>query len=141
MNRVYFDVEKDGFYGAYFKNENTSDRAIILMLGDDIDDRMAVSGVKWIQSKGCNALTMAPAKKDYGHHSYPLERFEKVITYLKSQGNHKIGIAGASTTGMLALVAASYFSDITLTIAISPSDFVMEGFYKKDWTRNLLVAL
>ena len=130
MNRVYFDVERDGFFGAYFKNENTSDRAIILMLGDDIDDRMAVSGVKWVQSKGCNALTMAPDKKDYGHHSYELERFEKAIAFLKKQGNRKIGIAGASTTGMLALVAASYFSDITLTIAISPSDFVMEGFYR-----------
>ncbi len=31
---------------------------------------------------------------------------------------------------MLALVAASYFQDITLTIAMSPSDFIMEGFYQ-----------
>lgn len=130
MNRVYFDVEKDGFCGAYFKNEKASNRAMILMLGDDIDDRMAISGVKWISSKGCNVMTMAPEKKDYGHHSYPLERFEKAIAYLKEQGNQKIGIAGASTTGMLALVAASYFSDISLTVAISPSDFVMEGFYR-----------
>lgn len=130
MNRVYFDAEKDGFFGAYFQNKSECNRAVILMLGDDIDDRMALSGVKWAQSKGCNVLTMAPDKKDYGHHSYPLERFAKVIAYLKAQGNCKIGIAGASTTGMLALVAASYFSDITLTIAISPSDFVMEGFYR-----------
>ena len=130
MSRVYFDVEKDGFCGAYFKNEKVSNRAMILMLGDDIDDRMAVSGAKWVLDKGCNVMTMAPAKKDYGHHSYPLERFEKAIAYLKEQGNQKIGIAGASTTGMLALVAASHFSDITLTIAISPSDFVMEGFYR-----------
>ena len=45
-------------------------------------------------------------------------------------GNEEIGIMGASTTGMLALVAVSCFSEITLTIAISPSDFVMEGFYQ-----------
>lgn len=75
-------------------------------------------------------LAMAPAKKDYGHHNYPLERFEKAIEYLKIQKYKKIGIGGASTTGMLALVAASYFPDITLTIAICPSDFVMEGFYR-----------
>ena len=31
---------------------------------------------------------------------------------------------------MLALVAASYYPDITLTIAMSPSDFVIEGFYR-----------
>ena len=130
MDGTYFNTEKDGFFGAYFANEEASDRVVILMLGDDIDDRMAVCGVRWIHSKGCNALTMAPDKKDYGHHSYPLERFEKAIAYLKSRGNKKIGIAGASTTGMLALVAASYFSDITLTIALTPADFVMEGFYR-----------
>ena len=100
------------------------------MLGDDTKDMMAKGGVKWFQKKGVNVLTMSPAKKDYGHHNYPLERFEKAIAFLKGMGNEKIGIVGASTTGMLALVAASYFSGITLTIAISPSDFVMEGFYQ-----------
>lgn len=130
MKKIYFIPEKDGFYGAYFENNKKTDKAMILMLGDAIDDRMAVSGVKWIHRLGCNALTMSPAKKDYGHHNYPLERFEKAITYLKGQGNKKIGIAGASTTGMMALLAASYYSDISLTIALTPSDFVMEGFYQ-----------
>ena len=73
-------------------------------------------------------------KKDYGHHNYPLERIEKAITWLKSHGNAKIGIAGASTTGTLALTAASLFDDISLTIAMTPSDFVWQGFMqgKKD---------
>ena len=100
------------------------------MLGDSSDDRMAVSGAKWMQNLGCNVMAMSPDKQDYGHHNYPLERFEKAIAYLKSQGNEKIGIAGASTTGMMALVAASWFPDISLTIAISPPDFIMEGFYQ-----------
>jgi len=130
MKKIYFTPEKDGFYGAYFENEKKTDKAMILMLGDAVDDRMALSGVKWIHRQGCHALTMAPAKKDYGHHNYPLERFEKAIDLLKAQGNQKIGIAGASTTGMMALLAASYYPDITLTIAMSPPDFVMEGFYQ-----------
>ncbi len=130
MRRLYFTPEKDGFYGAYFENKKKTDKAMILMLGDAIDDRMAISGVKWIHRLGCNALTMSPAKKDYGHHNYPLERFEKAITYLKKKENKKIGVAGASTTGMLALLAASYYSDISLTIALTPPDFVMEGFYQ-----------
>ena len=75
-------------------------------------------------------MAMAPAKKDYGHHNYPLERFEKAIAYLKKQGNVKIGIVGGSTTAMLALIAASYYPDITMTFAFTPSDFVMEGFYQ-----------
>lgn len=130
MRKQYFSVEQDGFFGAYFENPQKADKAMILMLGDDIDDRLAISGTKWMHKKSCNVLTMSPAAKDYGHHSYPLERFEKAIAFLKDKGNKKIGVAGASTTGMLALTAASYFPDISLTLAFSPSDFVMEGFYQ-----------
>ena len=77
---------------------------------------------------------MSPGKKDYGHHNYPLECIEKAMAWLKLHGNEKIGIAGASTTGTLALTAASIFSDISLTIAKTPSDFVWKGFMqgKKD---------
>ena len=73
-------------------------------------------------------------KKDYGHHNYPLERIEKAITWLRAHGNRKIAIAGASTTGTLALTAAAMFPEITLTIAMTPSDFVWQGFMqgKKD---------
>ena len=59
--------------------------------------------------------------------------------WLKANGNHKIGIAGASTTGTLALTAAAMFPDITLTIAMTPSDFVWQGFMQgkrdgcKEW--------
>ena len=49
-------------------------------------------------------------------------------THLKAHGDQKIGIVGASTTGTLALTAASYFEDITLTIGLTPSDFVWQGF-------------
>lgn len=100
------------------------------MLGDSSDDRMVVSGVKWLHKRGCNVMAMSPAKKDYGHHDYPLERFGKAIEILKVRGNNKIGIVGASTTGMMALVAASVFPEITLTVALTPPDFIMEGFYR-----------
>ena len=61
------------------------------------------------------------------HHNYPLECIEKAVAWLKLHGNEKIGIAGASTTGTLALTAASLFDVISLTIAITPSDFVWQG--------------
>lgn len=134
MKRIHFDVESDGFYGAYWKCEGGSDCALIAMLGDDAEDYMARSAVKWLLKKNINVLTMSPAKKDYSHHNYPLERIEKAVSWLKKHGNKKIGIAGASTTGTLALTAASYFPDITLTIAMTPSDFIWQGFEqgKKD---------
>ncbi len=84
-------------------------------------------------------MTMSPAKKDYGHHNYPLERIENAIRWLKVHGNKKVGIVGASTTGTLALTVASYFEDITLTIGLTPSDFIWQGFMQgekdgcKEW--------
>ena len=134
MKHIHFDVEKDGFYGAFWECKTPTKTAIIAMLGDDPEDYMARSCVKWIEKFGVNVLTMSPAKKNYSHHNYPLERLEKAIAWLKKNGNEKIGIAGASTTGTLALTAASYFPDITLTIAMTPSDFIWQGFEqgKKD---------
>ena len=128
LQREYFSVEKDGFFGAYFPNPQATGRSMIALLGDDIDDRMAVSGVKWLHSRNCSVMTMAPGKKDYGYHSFPLERFGKAIRVIQQRGNTKIGIVGASTTGMLALVAASFYRELSLTIAMTPCDFVMEGF-------------
>ena len=138
VNRQYYDPEKDGFYGAFYECPSGSDKAMILMLGDAIDDRMAVSGVKWLHKQGCHVMAMSPDRKDYGHHNYPLERFGKAIGVLQEKGCSRIGIVGASTTGMLALLAASYYPQISLTIAISPPDFVMEGFYQdgKDGMRE-----
>ena len=134
MKKQYFNPEQDGFYGVYYPNSMSSNQAMIAMLGDSSDDHMVKSGVKWLQKRGCNVMAMSPDKKDYGHHDYPLERIGQAIEALKSYGNQKIGIVGASTTGMMALVAASFFPDITLTIAMTPPDFIMEGFYrgKKD---------
>lgn len=134
MKHIHFDVESDGFYGAYWACKDGSSCAVIAMLGDDPEDYMARSAVKWLLRLGVNILTMSPGKKDYGHHNYPLECIEKAMAWLKLHGNEKIGIAGASTTGTLALTAASIFSDISLTIAMTPSDFVWQGFMqgKKD---------
>ena len=128
MKHQHFDVETAGFYGAYWACAGGPDCAVIAMIGDDPEDRLARSAAKWLCGRGVNVLTMSPAKKDYGHHNYPLERIEAAISWLKANGNQKIGIAGASTTGTLALTAAAMFPDITLTIATTPSDFVA-GFH------------
>lgn len=130
MDKQYFSPEQDGFYGVYYPNPVPSDKAMIAMLGDSSDDHMVKSGVKWLHKYGCNVMAMSPDKKDYGHHDYPLERIDRVIQFLKSQGDQKIGIVGASTTGMVALAAASLFPDLTLTIAMTPPDFIMEGFIR-----------
>ncbi len=138
MKRQVFTVEEHGFNGVWYPCPYETDRGMILMLGDSSEDRMARSGAKWVMQFRIHVMAMSPDRKDYGHHSYPLERFEKAMAFMKEKGCRKIGICGASTTGMLALTAASYFPEISLTIAVSPSDFVMEGFYRdgKDGVRE-----
>ncbi|MBQ6756441.1 MAG: acyl-CoA thioester hydrolase [Oscillospiraceae bacterium] len=125
-----FRIGSDGFNGAWYPCSTISDRAVILMLGDSAEDRMAKSGAKWLNGQNVSVMAMSPDKKDYGHHSYPLERFGKAIAFMRAQGCRKLGVVGASTTGMMALLAASYYPELSLTIAISPPDFVMEGFYR-----------
>ena len=138
MKNIHFNVKTDGFYGVYWQCKTPVDIAIIAMLGNDPEGYMAKSCAKWLKKNGVNVLTMSPAKKNFSHHNYPLERIEKAIEWLKNNGNKKIGIVGGSTTGTLALTAASYFPDITLTIAMTASDFIWQGFEqgKKDGCRE-----
>lgn len=125
-----FRIGSDGFNGAWYPCSSASRKGMILMLGDSSEDRMAKTAAKWLNRQGIHVMAMSPDRKDYGHHSYPLERFEKAIAFMKARGCEKLGVAGASTTGMMALLAASYYPELSLTVAISPPDFVMEGFYR-----------
>ncbi len=93
MKHIHFDPEPNGFYGAYWPCQG-ADCAVIAMLGDDPEDHMARSAVKWLLGQGVSVLTMSPAKKDYSHHNYPLERVEAAIAWLTAHGNRKVGIAG-----------------------------------------------
>ena len=124
-------ITKD-FYGCYWPVENKkSDCAVMAMIGDDCEDYMAKCTVKWFHKNfGINVMTLSPAHKNYGHHNLPVERIGAAIDYMKKHGNKKFAIVGASTTGMFSLIAASYYPEITLTMALTPSDFVMEGFYR-----------
>ena len=130
MKKRVFRIGSDGFNGAWYPASENSGRGMILMLGDSAEDRMAAMGAKWLNRQGIHVMAMSPGKKDYGHHSYPLERFGIAIAFMKEKGCHKLGVIGASTTGMMALLSASYYPELTLTVAISPPDFVMEGFYQ-----------
>ena len=130
MKKQVLSVEQNGFYGVWYPCKADTDKAVIIMLGDSSDDTLAKTGAKWIHGSYCHALAMSPGKKDYSTHSFPLERFGRAIAFLHEKGIKKIGIAGASTTGMMALAAASYYPEISLTIAMSPCDFIMQGFIR-----------
>ena len=48
MQKKHFEVETDGFYGAYWKCKTDSDCAMIAMIGDDSEDYLARTSVKWL---------------------------------------------------------------------------------------------
>lgn len=68
MNKQYFNPEKDGFYGVYYPSPTPSRKAFIAMLGASSDDRMVVSGVKWLQpvlagkALALSALRLPPSR-------------------------------------------------------------------------------
>ena len=130
MKRQVFRVDSDGFNGAWYPADGGSDRGMILMLGDSSEDRMASCAAKWLNRQGIHAMAMSPEKKDYGHHSYPLERFAKALAFMRARSCRAFGVVGASTTGMMALLVGALYPEISLTIAMSPPDFVMEAFYR-----------
>ena len=63
MKHLHFNVETAGFYGAYWPCTGGSDCAVIAMIGDDPEDRLARSAAKWLCARGVNALAMLSAKK------------------------------------------------------------------------------
>lgn len=130
MQAVKFtDLTEKGFYGRYVPADSSVRSALILCVDDDANGFLAKGALKWAKELGVHALAISSEKREPGWHSYPLEQVENAVKYLKTQGNQKIGIMGLSSSSMTALTAASLLPDITLTIALTPPDFVMEGYY------------
>lgn len=128
MKKQAFTLNRDGFCGTYHPAPVPGGKTMIAMLSNSSEGRMVASAVRWLHERGCSVLALSPGTEDGGYHDIPLEIFGKAIAFFKSQGCEKIGIVGASTTGMIALLAASLCPEITLTIAFTPPDFIMEGF-------------
>ena len=76
MMKRHFDVESDGFYGAYWKCKTGSDCA---MIGDDPKDYLARTSVKWLHKLGVNVMTMSPGKKRIMDIWYRAEQNENQI--------------------------------------------------------------
>ena len=116
-----------------------SDAAIILMLGSGGSNILTKGVSKWLVKQGVKVLSLGPDKEEAGYHSFPLERVEAAIEFLKGQGNRRLGVLGASITTIPALTAAARFSDITLTIAVSPLRLCFAGLCtgKAGWLQGV----
>lgn len=126
--KIRYEIKENNFHGVYWENKIKTNKVILVMLGDDSEDYMAKSGAKWVLKQGFNCLTFSCERHSYSWHNFPLERFESALNELKKLGNTKFGIAGASTTGTIALTVSSIYKEFTLTLAFTPSDYIWQGF-------------
>ena len=128
MRKIRFTERTDGFCGLLSQQEG---KAVIILTEDEYPDMFLVKkGMKWINQMGCSALGIGPEKSMKGLHSWPLESVENAVRYLKGIGYEKIGICGMSSGSNMALSAAARIPDITLTIGMTPMDWVYWGTYK-----------
>jgi len=127
MKKTIFEPSTDGFYGTWYPCEQAGDTAFI-MIHKLAVGRMAEGPARWFHEQGIPILVLAPMPEDKKEFlEYPVDRVEKAIEWMKDQGFRRFGIIGQSQTAMLSLIAASLISDITLTVALTPCDFVMEA--------------
>ena len=135
MKLLFCDIQSVGFYGAWHPCSEDTDAAFILMMGDTRDGMLVKAGVKLLHGFGISVLSMAPGdenSKEHNIHSFPVERFGRAIERLHDRGIRRIGITEGSATGMMALIGASWYSGISLAIAVTPCDFFMQGYTREN---------
>ena len=130
--RICFNISADSFYGIFYPCKEPTDSGMILMLGDSCSDTMVRAAVRWFNDRGCHVMALSQDKLDPSLHSFPLERIGRVIEILHAKGARRIGFFGMSATAQIALTSAIRFPEISLTIALSPNDYILEGYLRRD---------
>ena len=128
MKKIRFTEKSDGFCGLFSEAPEKQEAVLILMNDDGPDDFLSKVGSKWLNHMGLAAMAVGPEKSMKGLHSWPLENVENAVRRLKQAGYERIGICGVSAGSGMALNAAARIPDITLTIAMTPMDWVYWGY-------------
>jgi hypothetical protein len=140
---VRVPLEKDGLYGYLYRPAEGGPFPAVLVLGGSnggLYEWLAQS----FASNGFAALTLAY----FGHRDLPaelvdipIETFDRAIAWLKTQPAvraDRIGVAGGSRGGELALFLASRSADYRAVVAWSPAMHLWEGmtqrFFAPDYT-------
>ena len=126
-------IETGDFRWTYWPCDNKSEKTVIVALGGASDRGPLFSAaVKTMHEFGCNAATFVPVIGDEpydGWHDFPLEKIQEIARWLLDNGSSKVGIAGASTTSLVSLAAASRIPEISLVLSFATEDYNTEGIY------------
>ena len=122
----------DGFRGFLYESAQPTDRCMIVIIGDDGDDFMDKAVARWLtETARCHALCVALRQEKRGETGvdrWPLEIAERAVLWA-SQRYGKVGLLGMSMQAALVL-SASARVPVSLTVALTPCDFVPWGFHQ-----------
>ncbi len=127
MRLKQFTVDKDGFCGLFSPIKENRKTAIIVLEDGHPDSFIVKTAMKWLNRSGVSAMGVGPEKYMKGVHNWPLENVENAVHFLRTQGYDKVGVIGCSFGSNMALSAAARIPEITLTIALTPMDWVYWG--------------
>ena len=129
MRLKQYSVEQDGFCGLFSPIERNRNAAVIVLEDGHPDSYVVKIAMKWLNRSGVSAMGVGPEKYMKGVHNWPLENVENAVKLLRSQGYDKVGVIGSSFGSNMALSAAARIPEITLTIALTPMDWVYWGIF------------
>lgn len=129
MKLTQYTVKKDGFCGLFSPIKENKKAAIIVLEDSHPDNYVVKTAMKWLNRSGISAMGIGPEKYMKGVHNWPLENVENAVHFLQSKGYEKFGVIGSSFGSNIALSAAARIPKITLTIALTPMDWVYWGIF------------
>ena len=129
MSFIQYTVKNDGFCGL-FSPIKENGKAVVIVLEDGHPNSYVVkTALKWLNQSGGSAMGIGPEKYMKGVHNWPLENVENAVRFLQSQGYDRFGVIGSSFGSNMALSAAARIPEITLTIGLTPMDWVYWGIF------------
>ncbi len=129
MSLIQYTVKKDGFCGLFSPIKDNNGAAVIVLEDGHPNSYIVKKAVKWLNKSGLSAMGIGPEKYMKGVHNWPLENIENAVHFLKFQGYDRFGVIGCSFGSNMALSAAARIPEITLTIALTPNDWVYWGIF------------
>ncbi len=129
MSMIQYTVKKDGFCGLFSPIKENKGAVVIVLEDGHPNSYIVKKAMKWLNKSGVSAMGIGPEKYMKGVHNWPLENVENAVHFLKSQGYDRFGVIGSSFGSNMALSAAARIPEITLTIALTPNDWVYWGIF------------
>ena len=114
-------VQKEGFEAILYPGNGRKDKVMIVMSGSNGGMTLTKQEAEFYHRNGIPSLALAlfrtkQTPKELSR--VPVEYVEKAAAWLKKQGYKQIGIDGTSKGSEMALIAASLFPELHVSVTL-----------------------